>query len=75
MDVREKMENNVENCREVTYANSSKAQCQNCKGCQITVQKYEHYCSNCDRYEPIDSDSGWCGSTKVSPYNWCESWR
>lgn len=51
------------------------AECPDCIDCQLTVQCYEHYCSNCGRYEPIDSDTGWCGNTKVHADNWCQSWR
>jgi len=65
----------TEESRKSTGVSSAKPQCQGCECCLLTVQKYEHYCYNCDRYEPIDSDSGWCGNTKVSATSWCSSWK
>ena len=46
-----------------------------CAKCPCTVQGYEHFCYNCDRYEPIDNYTGWCGNERVSRDGYCSSWK
>ena len=44
----------------------------NCPHC---IHCYEHFCSNCDRYEPKDQYVGYCCGQIVKADGWCKDWK
>ncbi len=72
------MKNNIKNIESVNSTRNS--DCTVKSESKVTYpcaycHSYEHFCYNCDRYQPIDNDEGWCGSTKVSRSTWCKDWK